>query len=469
MKDDKKREDAFLSTPTETKINTSDISNIANEEFQDDRLYSIIDSIGYNKYTIIIIILASLLNFIWGMELQYISLTLYKFALHEGVSHTSYSLMSTFINLDICLGMLLIGMASVFFERKIRLWFSSLMYLLGCLLCYFMTDFNCIFYARLIGDFFVGFISIGIVMLAEILPSKLKNFIMNLCVGFYGFGGLLIIILNYYIHSDEYLEDFRLMNLYISVLPLLSLIVLFFYIDSPIYSLSKGRSEEAFKMLIKMGKCHDENFTLSSADREMIIKQYNQTKGDEGDLKSLFSKENFSLTLKSIYINTTYNINFAACFFLLLQTFKEYPQILDLTEDGQYLVFSLVILPCGVIGGIMSEMKNLKLKSTMLICCIITTVCLTLIIFLPHLFTFLISIVFLFSNIQSTVQYIYIAEKYHVKSRDLAQSFIQGLSNFLGCFGPALISLLSGYSLKVSYIFLSVVYGTNLFIIKTLK
>jgi MFS family permease len=456
---------SIINASTHININKDEISELC----KDDKLYSIIDSIGYNKYTIVIIILASLLNFIWGMELQYISLTLYKFALHEGISHTNYSLMSTFINLDICLGMLLIGMASVFLERKIRLWISTVMYLLGCLFCFFMTDFYCILYARLIGDFFVGFISIGIVMLAEILPNKLKNFMMNLCVGFYGFGGLLVIIMNYFIHSEEYLEDFRLINLYICILPLLSLIVLLFYNDSPIYSLSKGRPQEAFQTLMKMGKCHNDKFDLSSDDREMIINQFSESEVVTSDLKSLFSKEYLALTLKSIYINTTYNFNFSACFFLLLQTFKEYHQILDLTEDGQYLVFSLVILPCGVLGGIMTEMQNLRLKSTMLICCIITSICLMMIIVFPHLFTFLISFVFLFSNIQSTVQYIYIAEKYNVGSRDLAQSFIQGVSNFLGCFGPAIINVFNGNSLKVTYIFLSVVYSTNIFIIKSLK
>jgi len=120
--------------------------------------------------------------------------------------------------------------------------------------------------------------------------------------------------------------------------------------------------------------------------------------------------------------------------------------------DAQLLIYSLIQLPNGWIGGLMTESQLFGRKRTIWISSFLCALFYFIINYFPYYLCIYSGIIMLFNSIAFGAAFIYVSEIYPTNLRDQAQSLIQSFSFFIGSFAPFMID----YFYSNSFILLAI-------------
>lgn len=114
-------------------------------------------------------------------------------------------------------------------------------------------------------------------------------------------------------------------------------------------------------------------------------------------------------------------------------------EILQMSFDTQLLIYSIIQLPNGWIGGLMTESKLFGRKKTIYISSLFCALFYFIINYFPFYIAIYAGIIMLFNSIAFGSAFIYVSEIYPTNLRDQAQSFIQCIAFLIGAFAPFMI------------------------------
>jgi MFS family permease len=219
--------------------------------------------------------------------------------------------------------------------------------------------------------------------------------------------------------------------------------VLFFVKESPLFLLSKSNNAEAFKIISTMAR--ERKVSFSEEDQKEINGEISHKKNSKlkSNFSSLFSADYFLLTFLNLFICFICYSNMIGISYLVPKTIYELNQTEALTENQQLIIYGLIQLPNGIIGGLMTENKFFKRIRTIYINSFLCSIFYFLTYFFPDGLCYFSGFIMLFNSIAFGVAYIYVSEAFPTRIRDQAQSLISCISFCIGSFIPMFIDNVS--------------------------
>jgi MFS family permease len=421
-----------------------------------------IDKIGFCTQTWIVFITANLLQSVWGCETAFVAMYLENYGVNSSIKTSILSLSICIIYSMLGLGSSMVGILSSKIGRVKALESSALTYILSIGICSFIDNFYLILIFRCIGNVSIGVFNILIInLLSEFLPTKSRSFILMFDSGFFNIGNLYTIILKLSFPDKSLnsfdLFNFRMINLLNCIPGFFAFLFIFFKLtESPLYLITKSNEEKGMNILEEMANC--KNVILSSDQKELIFSEIKKRKSYKlgSSYKELFNSNYFKTTVLCILINLICYFNLIGVSYLTPKTFKTIKESRILSENMVLLVFGLLQLPNGPVGGWMTESKVFKRKLTMLISSLLCGVFYLLSYFFINLVCFFSGLVYFFNSIAFGCSFIYVTEVFPTNLRDHAQSFIQFFAFFIGSWSPLLIDWVASYDLLYNYIYFSI-------------
>lgn len=441
------------------KKNTTNTQNI-------NSYSEMIEKLGITKKARLAYFLANFLQFIWGMEACFISINLERLANNSSVPIKTKAALISIIYSMLGIGSALMGILTKVLGRIRLIVFSTVVYALFVLLSSLpiLDNFYAIFSFRCIANIALGIFNISILnLLTEYLPIQNRSYVLMVNSGLYNFGNIFMIITNNIFLSDINknfnLTSWRIINLICAMPSLISLIFSIFYVEeSPLYLINNehknhSNSSKAFKILKEMSEGKNVDF-----NEEVFNRIKFKAKSLEGfKLKShyseLFHIDYLRLTICNIMLCTIFYFNMIGISYITPKTVNEKrDQILNISFDTQMLVYSIIQLPNGYLGGLMTESDFFGRKKTIWISSFICAMFYLIIHFLPYYLCFYAGGIMFFNSIGFGAAFIYVSEIYPTNLRDQAQSLIQCISFLIGAFAPFIID----YFYASSFILLGV-------------
>jgi len=330
-----------------------------------------LDSAGYNKFQIFMILIVCYIFFVDGSEMIIINLTLSSIQRDWKISTMERSILSSAVFFGFFLGSLFSGYLTNKYGRKKPT-------LLGVSIIWIFTTLTTLtnnFYTLFTVRFFVG-VGIGFVvtsltsLITELIPTYYRSFVLNMLWIFYPVGIIYICIISMFHIKDKEFLDWKKITLINSYSSLLMVILCLFLYESPRYLLLKRNYEKAFEILKKIG--YSRGIVLSEDDKEKIIlesqilEEANKNKGNF-DIKT-FTEKTFlkvSVLLSYLWFITSL-ISYGLLYIL--------PKIFDNLSNHNklnsllHMIYSMLILTfCPFFRGIISEMKSLGRKNSMIL------------------------------------------------------------------------------------------------------
>ena len=465
--------DSDKETSFQTKINLDNESSIqtmnkleiennpnSKEFYSNYRL--LIDKIGYNKYTWITFSISNILQTVIGTETMLLSI--YFENLSKVFLSNDNKLISLGISLIIScqgLGSIMVGYLSNKFGRVKTLRILILIFLIANGLCSIINNFYLIFMLRCIANFSIGVFSIlPVNLLFEYLPSKNRNYNLMLNSGFFNLGSLYTIIIKFIFPDPTektlYLSNFKIVNILSCIPGFIAFLLIYLKAnDSPSYLLQKSHNNIAIEILEKMARCN--NIIIENIEKENIIKEVKEIEKchNKSSYSELFKKDFMMITILCIIIFLVFSFNFFGICYLAPLTFKYIPESKFFSENTNLLIYGLVQIPNGLIGGLMTESKCLKIKMTMFVCSLLCGLFYFLSFFDINLLCFCSGMIFFFSSISLGCSFIYVIEVYPTYLVDHAQSLIQFFT-YLSYWSPYLIDYSIKFSLKNNYAYFGI-------------
>ena len=166
----------------------------------------------------------------------------------------------------------------------------------------------------------------------------------------------------------------------------------------------------------------------------------------KSEYSELFTTDYKFLTITTLLICSICYLNLIGITYLIPKTLIDYKdKIYNISYNTQILIYGIIQIPNGIIGGLMTESTLFGRKKTILIsgfgCCIFYIFSL---IFIKYIAIFT-GMIMLFNSICYGCIFMYVTEVFPTNLRDLAQSFIQMFSFFLGSWSPILVGILNHY------------------------
>jgi len=428
-----------------------------NKENEINYFSNYLDSFGFTKMAATIFILSALLQWIWGSETCFISINLEHLGQNQDVPQALLLICICLLYSMVGVGSALIGHLVFVMGRIYTIDVTMLIYILVTIVCSFVNrlNFYIVFFLRCIGNISIGiFVIIILNILCEFLPTKNRSFYLMINESFYNFGNLFTLILNnYYLDLDSFeTYNMRIENLLITIPGIIAMILIFFWgSESPLYLFNKNYTEEGYVLLEYMT-----NQLLTDEQKEKIVKSVKLKKfyKIESKYKELFSSDYYFITFCSLVICSICYFNLIGITYLISKTLNYLENnYYNIDYQTQMIIYGIIQLPNGFIGGFMTESLVFQRKKTIwvsaLLCAIFYFLC---IISIKSVGIFG-GIIMLFNSICYNCAFLFVMEIFPTNLRDIAQSFIQCASFFLGSLSPLVIGFLNHY---VSYFLLGV-------------
>jgi MFS transporter, putative metabolite:H+ symporter len=441
------------STPQISKENIPSLE-IANQTVKiSSGMSSVIDRIGMCSKSWFIFNVASVLQAIWGVEATFIAIYLPNVAIQFSIGNQVQAFCISLVYASMGIGSYLVGPLSQKFRRSRLMEYSCLLYFI-CISCNsLINEYYIIIVLRCLANCSVGIFNIlAINILCEYLPSGSRCYILMADSGFFNIGTIFVIIIKSCFKSDD-LYSFKIANFICCIPGLLTFLLMYFKLEeSPLYLLSKGQDALAFKLLEEMA--HSKGLQLEEEERSMIKIQIAQNQ-KTGTYSELFSNQYMKLTVLCLLVNLLGYLNLIALSYLIQKTFRLVNESKIASENILFVIYSVIQLPNGPVGGWMTESKYLKRKNTMVISQAICTIFYIISFFVVKWVSLFSGIIMFFNSICFGCSLIYVSEVYPTYLRDHAQSFIQSIVFLSGSFVPYLIEILAGKdSIMYNYIWL---------------
>jgi len=306
--------------------------------------------------------------------------------------------------------------------------------------------------------------------MTEFLPIKNRSMILMINSGFYNFGNLFIILLNYYYinHGDKFLisSEWRIVNFITSLPGLLAFsIILIFQKESPLYLLNSDRDNYAFNILEQIGGALDDK--QRQQIKEDITKKKNYRLNS--NYSELFLAEFRWLTGSCLIMCSLFYFNMIGISYLVTRSIDILgdTNTYRLSYYSQLVIYAFLQLPNGFIGGWMTESPFIGRKKTILICSIFCGMFYFISFVHPIYICFYAGPIMLFNSIAFGCGYIYITEAFPTNLRDHAQSLIQFFAFLFGSWSPYIVDFFSrfnNYNNSSSILINFLVFGLSCFL-----
>ena len=433
-------------------INNNNIEN-------DERNYyaNFMEKIGFTRIVWIQFTLASLLQWIWGSETCFISINMDFLGKNKGIKQSIISVSICLLYSMMGIGAAFVGILCKYLGRIYTLNLSIIIYVLVTIFCSFIPrlHFYTILFLRCISNINIGIMNIvALNLLCEFLPIKYRSLILMINSGFYNFGNLFTILLNNYMLDMESFNSYfwKVINI-ITIIPgILSLIIIVFWgSESPLYLLNKNNTKKGFILIEYMM-----NRLLTDNEKEKLMYSIKCKKNYKlsSSYSELFMKDYIFLTIGSLVICSICYLNMIGITYLIPKTLKDLgDKIYSISYYYEILIYGIIQLPNGFIGGFMTESKLFGRKATIWISASFCAIFYFMSIINMKYVAIYAGIIMLFNSISYGVAFIYISEIFPTNLRDNAQSFIQCFSFFLGSWSPFVIDY---FSFNFSYGFFGV-------------
>jgi SP family arabinose:H+ symporter-like MFS transporter len=444
------------------------------------------EDVGMTKYAWIVFTIASFLQFIWGCETCFISINIERLAEYKSIPTHLGSLFIMLLYTMMGFGSALVGILTKHFGRIFTLQMTTLIFILFTISCSFFTgNFYLVLISRCISNISIGVFNIVILnLMSEYLPIKNRCFILMVNSGFYNLGNLFMIFLNYLffddklnlttdtnsntnnnannsnnIHTHSFLYKWNFVNILTTIPGVIALIMLLIYTkESPLYLLNKNKDDEAFEIIQSLSL--SKNKILSEEEKIQIKKSITDKKNYylKSFYRELFYPEYISLTLNSLVICSICYLNMIGITYLVPKSIKELGEAktYNMTYSQQLIIYGLLQLPNGFIGGWMTESQLFGRKNTILLSSIFCGFFYLLCFIHPRYICFYAGQIMLFNSIAFGCAFIYVTEAFPTNIRDHAQSFIQFFSFLLGSWSPYLIDYFPHEEILINFILLGV-------------
>jgi MFS family permease len=422
--------------------------------------------IGITKKACIVFMLASFLQFIWGVEACFISINLEGYAKYKNIDPKEKSILISVLFSMMGIGSVLMGLLTKKLGRIKLITFTAIVYTISVSLCsfYLFDDFYYIFIIRCISNISIGIFNISILnLLCEYLPMKNRSFYLMLNSGMYNLGNFFLVMINFIFLKDINfnfdISQWRMINLVCIIPGIFSIFFSIFLVEeSPLYLINillknQENSEKAYKILSEMAS---QSKNKVDFNKEIFKSLVDNAKGQKAfylksNYSELFNSDYRRLTLCNILICTFCYLNMVGISYITpIVIHEKSKEILDIDFDIQMILYSLIQLPNGYIGGLMTESELFGRKKTIWICSYICGIFYLLIYYYPYYVCFYSGIIMLFNSIAFGAAYIYISEIYPTNLRDQAQSLIQFISFIFGSFSPYIVN--SSYTWSINFL-----------------
>jgi putative MFS transporter len=416
-----------------------------------------LDRVGYSRFHIISILIVCFVFFVDGCEMIIINLILSSLGKDWKLGLVQRSLLSSAVFFGFFSGSLFSG----YFTNKYGRRNPSI---IGAILIWSFTSctplcnsFESLFCIRI----FVG-LGIGIIVpatttiITESIPSYYRSFALNNLWTLYPLGIIYICkISSYFIVNEEFLDwrKITFINGYTSIIILFLVVQLR---ESPRYLLIKGRYDEAYDVLNSIGK--SKNIKLSENEKILLKNQAIELNGKINKNNDDF---NIGLFFESKFLLTTLLVGYL----WLISSFITYgllymlPKIFDnLSHDkldslNHMIVAMSILFPCPCFRGIISEIKFLGRKNSMMYGFIGATItCLCLILSTEHVSLFAGFLKF-FTSISIGIISVYTSEIYPTNIRSISLGLGNSITRVAGILIPFICEIIEMYFHHGSFLF----------------
>jgi MFS family permease len=403
------------------------------------------EKIGFTKQTSIVFTIASLIQIMWGCEACFISIYIQSLGDEQEISQIIISSSICILYCMMGLGSFIMGFLTNYLGRIKSIIISVSLYFLSLTACSIIHNYFYIILLRCIANICIGINNLlTLNLLSEYLPTKNRCFILMQYSAFYNIGNLYCIMLKFFFESEDHHHfshfAWKISNQLSCITGIFAIfIVIFFVKESPLFLLIKNRDEEAFHIIGIMAESKKIEFGEQQKRKIRESISGKKTANLQSKFTELFTKDYILLTILNLFISIICYTNMIAISYLVPKTINELKQTETFTENQQLLIYGIIQLPNGIVGGYLSENKYMGRVRTVYINSILCGVFYLLVYVFPEYLCFFSGVIMFFNSIAFGVAYIYVSESFPTKLRDQSQSFIQFLTFLIGSFSPMLI------------------------------
>ncbi|CAL0314440.1 unnamed protein product [Lupinus luteus] len=217
------------------------------------------DDERFNKYAFGCVVVASMVNIIFGYDTGVMSGAMLFIKEDLGISDTEQEVLAGIINICALVGSLAAGRTSDYIGRRYTIFIASILFMLGSVFMGYGPNFPILLLGRCVAGLGVGFaLMIAPVYSSELASAKSRGFLSNLPELCIGIGILLGYISNYLMRQFTLKLGWRLM-LGIAAVPSLALALgILAMPESPRWLVMRGKLEMAKKVLFQVSNSEQE-------------------------------------------------------------------------------------------------------------------------------------------------------------------------------------------------------------------
>jgi MFS family permease len=346
-----------ITTETKTRKNTLD---------------EYLNRVGYSFYHYVLCFIVCYIFFVDGCEMIITNLLLSSLQKDWGISNSQRSLLSSAVFFGFFTGSLFSGYFTNKYGRKTPSIMATISIWIFTSLCPYTINFSQLFMVRILVGIAIGIVVPGTTtIITESIPTTYRSFTLNVLWILYPLGIIYICWVSmFFISKDEDLDWRKIwfVNSYTSIPMIFMSLGL---CESPRYLILKGRFEEAFVILNRLGT---KNIQLSEDDKTNIINEAKRKEEDEkNEVKSDFNIKAFvdgkylyvSLLLAYLWFVSSF-ISYGLLYILpkIFDTISKHDKVDSLLHMIQAM---FILFPCPLFRGLISEWKVLGRKNAMIV------------------------------------------------------------------------------------------------------
>ena len=461
------------------KLKQNDNNNQNNKDNLNKEM-PIIDQIfekrGYCLYTYKHIFLTFLVISVEGLHMSLFSSMIIPFTSYYNLNESNVKFLSSILFLGVGLGSLTSGYISSKYSRPYSINCCLFLIFISNLLLAFSENLFCFAACRFIIGISLGLIvPVSLNLLTECLPIKNRSLVLTCIWIAFSIGNLynLILMLNLmpFLQKEYVFQTL----LFLSLLPLFTLIISLIYLqDSPRNLIMNFKEEEALKILEHLNENTINDISRSKIIAETRLNNYNNNDNNslettnEVELKDLFSKKYKKLTsiLTIIwFLNSVIGYGPVLVASLTLSSLGVKESITNNEIILNQIMICVICSPSCYIGGVLSEVSFLGRNKSTILSYFISILFMCLCILDPSSFTVMFGLSIAFSGISFNINTTYTCEVYPTKIRDNALGFLFFSTRLGGFISQILYLYLNDLNIWAPYYFTIFITFVNIYFV----
>lgn len=414
----------------ENEANKNDnVDKIIDKVENEDIIHDLVENYGFGWITFKIFLIPFIFHISEGIHINMYSVLIIPMKEYYSFTPLQEKFIPGMFFLGSMIGSMFLGKLCSLVSRLIVLKINGILFLIGNLLLFaFDNNTNAFLISRFICGISIGFsMPITLNLLTEYSPIKQRSTIFLFSIMGFTIGQVFQLIIILYVMPNY--EAIKLKQVYIiTFIPsvIYFLTILLFARDSPRSLFNRDEYDEGFEIL---GEYKGSPLTEDEKNKIKIkLNEKTDNKCRSSPYSELFSNDYFKITILLLIIGLGRGIHYNGVTTTSSLTMKQLGEQNIVKTNNQVIweeiYMNLIIFPCYIIAGPVSEIKIFGRRYVMIISftfCLIT-VCLSFAF--SQYFSLLIGLAILFSNLGSGVCSNYFSEVYPTSHRDSAYGFI---------------------------------------------